>query len=62
MPSVRGGGSGAENIGGTSILIGIPESGDISLDANQILLNQKTFKGSLGATYPEKDFNYFLEK
>ncbi len=55
------GGSGADNVGGTSILIGIPESAEISLDANQILLNQKTFKGSLGATYPEEDFNYFLE-
>ena len=61
LEATKKGGSGAENLGGTSILIGIPESGDIVLDANQILLNQKSFKGSLGATYPEKDFNYFLE-
>ena len=59
--SIKQGGSGADNVGGTSILIGIPESPEITLDSNQILLTQKTFKGSLGATYPEKDFNYFLE-
>ena len=59
--AVKQGGSGADNIVGTSILIGIPESPEITLDANQILLTQKTFKGSLGATYPEKDFIYFLE-
>ena len=61
LEATKKGGSGAENVGGTSILIGIPESEDITLNANQILLNQKSFKGSLGATYPEKDFNYFLE-
>ena len=32
--SIKQGGSGADNVGGTSILIGIPESPEITLDSN----------------------------
>tara|TARA_B100000941_G_scaffold286611_1_gene260483 strand:- start:10325 stop:11383 length:1059 start_codon:yes stop_codon:yes gene_type:complete len=61
IEATKQGGSGASNIGGTSILIGLPDSKEITLDPNKVLLTQKIFKGSLGATYPEEDFNYFLE-
>ena len=39
--AVKQGGSGADNTGGTSILIGIPESPEITLDANQNFINTK---------------------
>ncbi len=59
--ATKAGGSGAENHGGMSVLIGIPEVDQISLDPKLFLFNQKTYRGSLGATYPEKDFPYFLD-
>lgn len=55
------GGSGGNNLGGTSILVGIPDSNQITLDPMKIIINQRTYKGSLGATYPEEDFPYFLD-
>jgi len=55
------GGSGSDNKGGTSILIGIPEKNKLEVEANEFLFFHKTYKGSLGATYPEEDFPYFLD-
>lgn len=61
LPSTRGGGVGADNIGGTAILIGMP-SGDpnMNLDRGHFMFHQRQYRGSLGATYPEKDFELFL--
>ncbi|HCG90385.1 MAG TPA: alcohol dehydrogenase [Dehalococcoidia bacterium] len=60
LPSVRGGGSGADNHGGMAVLIGIPNQ-MITIDPALFVRGQRTYRGSLGATYPEKDFNMFLK-
>ena len=44
-----------------SPIIGIPEKNDLEVEANEFLFYQKTYRGSLGATYPEEDFPYFLD-
>ena len=58
LPSTRGGGSGADNHGGMAVLIGIPGN-EMTLDP-RLFMQQRRFRGSLGATYPEKDFPLFL--
>jgi len=42
------------------VLVGIPVS-DVSGDLNEILIYQRHYCGSLGATEPETDFPLFLE-
>ncbi len=42
------------------MLLGIPFS-DVSVDLNTILLHQRHYCGSLGATEPDTDFPLFLE-
>ena len=59
LPSVRSGGNRADNIGGTAVLIGLP-SQNMNLDPGLFVYGQRQFKGSLGAIYPEKDFETFL--
>ena len=59
LPSTRGGGPGADNVGGTAVLIGIPGS-EMTLDPGLFMFSQRTYKGSLGATYPEKEFPMYL--
>ena len=59
LPSTRGGGSGADNHGGMAVLIGIPGP-EMTLDPRLFMMHQRQFRGSLGATYPEKDFPMFL--
>lgn len=59
LPSTRGGGPGADNIGGTAVLIGIPGS-EMTLDPRLFMFSQRIYRGSLGATYPEKEFPMYL--
>ena len=59
LPVTRSGGPGADNHGGMAVLIGIPGE-KMTLDPRMILFNQRQYRGSLGATYPEKDFPIFL--
>ena len=59
LPSTRSGGSGADNHGGMAVLIGIP-GGEMTLDPRLFMMHQRQFRGSLGATYPDKDFPMFL--
>ena len=59
LPATRGGGPGADNHGGMAVLIGIPGP-EMTLDPRMFVLQQRQFRGSLGATYPEKDFATFL--
>ena len=59
LPATRGGGPGADNLGGTAVLIGIPGS-EMTLDPRLFMFNQRQFRGSLGATYPDRDFPMFL--
>jgi len=42
------------------VLLGIPVS-DVSIDLNSILLYQRQYCGSLGATEPDTDFPLFLQ-
>ena len=57
----KGGGSGADNHGGMSVLIGMPAVNKIDINPELFMYHQKIYRGSLGATYPEKDFPYFLD-
>jgi len=60
LGAVRKGGPRADNQGGSAVLLGIPVS-DVSFDLNSILLYQRHYCGSLGATEPDTDFPLFLE-
>ena len=59
LPATRGGGPGADNHGGMAVLIGMPGK-EMSLDPRLFMFSQRIYRGSLGATYPEKDFATFL--
>jgi Zn-dependent alcohol dehydrogenase len=60
LQAVKQGGPRADNQGGTAVLVGIPVS-DVSIDLNTILLYQRHYCGSLGATEPDTDFPLFLD-
>jgi Zn-dependent alcohol dehydrogenase len=57
--ATRPGGIGADNHGGMSVLIGMVQ-GEVSLDMNQMMLSQRTYRGSFGATRPDQDFPMFV--
>jgi Zn-dependent alcohol dehydrogenase len=59
LPATRGGGMGADNHGGMAVLIGIPPN-EITLDPNLFMKEQRQYRGSLGATYPDSDFPMYL--
>jgi Zn-dependent alcohol dehydrogenase len=59
LPATRGGGPGADNHGGMAVLIGMPGK-EMTLDPGMFMFHQRQFRGSLGATYPDKDFQMFL--
>lgn len=59
LPVTRGGGPGADNHGGMAVLIGIPGK-ELTLDPRHFMMHQRQYRGSLGATYPDKDFPMFL--
>ena len=59
LPSTRGGGPGADNHGGMAVLIGMPGN-EMTLDPRLFMSEQRQFRGSLGAAYPEKDFPLYL--
>ena len=61
LPSTRGGGPGADNHGGMAVLIGMPGP-EMTLDPRLFMSTQRRYRGSLGATYPEKDFATFLRR
>ncbi|MGE0768940.1 MAG: zinc-binding dehydrogenase [Hyphomicrobiaceae bacterium] len=59
LQAVRSGGQGAGNIGGTAVLVGIPQE-RITIDPQLIVQGQRIFRGSLGAAYPDQDFSMYL--
>ncbi len=59
LPVTRSGGSGADNIGGMAVLIGMPGP-EMTVWPGHFMFHQRQYRGSLGATYPDKDFNMFL--
>jgi Zn-dependent alcohol dehydrogenase len=58
LPSTRAGGPGADNHGGMAVLIGIPGK-EMTIDP-RLFFQQRIFRGSLGATYPEREFPMYL--
>ncbi|GIT12591.1 MAG: hypothetical protein CM1200mP33_7770 [Chloroflexota bacterium] len=61
LPSVRDGGSGADNIGGKAVLIGIPAVHDISVDPRNFMFKHKQYIGILKVRpSPEQDFEMYL--
>ena len=59
IPATRSGGSGADNHGGMAIVIGMPRE-KMTLDTSILLFHQRQFRGTLGASNPERDFPMFL--
>ena len=59
LPATRGGGPGADNHGGMAVLIGMPPK-EMTVDPGLFMFHQRIYRGSLGATYPDKDFPMFL--
>jgi Zn-dependent alcohol dehydrogenase len=59
LPATRSGGPGADNIGGMAVMIGWPGD-EMTLDPGHFMRHQRQYRGSLGATYPDKDFEMFL--
>ncbi len=59
LPVTREGGPGAGNDGGMAILVGVP--GDrMAIDPKLFMIYQRRYRGSLGATYPDRDFAMYL--
>ena len=58
LAATRGGGAGADNHGGMAVLIGIPPQ-EMTIDP-RLFLRQRLYRGSFGATYPDKDFPMYL--
>jgi Zn-dependent alcohol dehydrogenase len=59
LAATREGGPRADNQGGTAVLVGIPMS-EIAVDMSKVVLYQRKYCGSLGATDPDTDFPMFL--
>lgn len=53
--AVRSGGIGANNVGGTAVLVGVPQE-KVTLDPALFLYGQRIYRGSLGACCPDHDF------
>ena len=58
LSATRAGGSGAGNEGGMAILVGVPTE-EMTLDP-RLFLAQRQYRGSLGASDPERDFPRYL--
>lgn len=55
----RPGGPGAANTGGTAILIGVPGR-EMTLNPRAMLSGQRSYRTSLGAAHPDRDFPIYL--
>ncbi|GIS68380.1 MAG: alcohol dehydrogenase [Chloroflexota bacterium] len=60
LPITVSGGPGADNHGGMAVLIGMPGN-EMTIDPGHFMYNQRIYRGSLGATYPQKDFEMFFQ-
>ena len=58
IPVTRAGGSGTDNYGGMAVLVGVP--GEEMTINPKLMFHQRQFRGSMGATFPEKDFPLYL--
>lgn len=61
LPVTRGGGPGAENHGGLAVLIGMPApDSKLNVWPGHFMFHQRRYRGSLGATLPDRDFPMYL--
>jgi len=58
LRATKSGGGGARNVGGCVVLIGM-EADKIALDPDLITLHQRRVAGSLGASDPTRDFEFY---
>ena len=56
---VRGGGPGADNLGGMAVLIGWPQT-EFKLNGEHFVFHQRQYRGSHGSSIPDKDFPMYL--
>lgn len=59
LDATRPGWIGAESHGGMAVLIGIPPA-EMTLDPRKFMMHQKSYRGSHGASIPERDFPMYL--
>jgi Zn-dependent alcohol dehydrogenase len=59
LSATRGGGPGANNVGGMAVLIGWPRR-EMTLDATHFVYHQRQYRGSHGSSLPETDFPMYL--
>lgn len=59
LRATRPGGIGANNVGGTSVLVGVPQE-KVTIDPALFLHGQRIYRGSLGASLPDQDFPMYL--
>jgi Zn-dependent alcohol dehydrogenase len=59
LQSTRPGGIGADNFGGMAVLVGIPQA-KITIDPALFTAGQRQYRGSLGASFPDRDFPMYL--
>ncbi len=60
LPVTRSGGPGAENHGGMAVLIGMPAAKEMTVWPGHFMFHQRRYRGSLGATLPERDFPMYI--
>ncbi|MEZ5853528.1 MAG: zinc-binding dehydrogenase [Hyphomicrobiaceae bacterium] len=59
LQATRPGGIGADNFGGMAVLVGIPQE-KVTIDPALYTSGQRQFRGSLGASFPDRDFSMYL--
>ncbi|MDE0051886.1 MAG: zinc-binding dehydrogenase [Rhodospirillales bacterium] len=56
---VRGGGPGADNLGGMAVMIGWPQT-EFTLNGEHFVFHQRQYRGSHGSSIPDEDFPMYL--
>jgi Zn-dependent alcohol dehydrogenase len=59
LQATRPGGIGADNFGGMAVLVGIPQE-KVTIDPGLFVYGQRQYRGSLGASFPDRDFSMYL--
>jgi Zn-dependent alcohol dehydrogenase len=57
--ATRPGGIGGDNFGGMAVLVGIPQE-KVTIDPSLFVYGQRQYRGSLGASFPDRDFPMYL--
>lgn len=59
LQATRPGGVGGDNFGGMAVLVGIPQE-KVTIDPVLFTSGQRQYRGSLGASFPDRDFPMYL--